>query len=269
VKRRVVATVEVMVVFLLCVLLFHAIRAVPFSQWEVEILPGQQLFLLEYGATLVALLVLLALTRRDWAEYGLTLKNLREQMRVVAVGLLPVLTLGATLGRVNWRTWQGAAIVSLVALAGLVVTGWALRKRGAAPVTLALLIGLALPALATSAGPVGAAIVKTAYVYLLVGPAEELLFRGYVQSRLNAAYGRPYQFFGVKWGWGVVVAAAFFALWHAVWRPLAAEAWLHGLWTFFAGLLFGYVRERGRSVAPASILHSAMNYLPFFDLLGA
>ncbi|MBN1179732.1 MAG: CPBP family intramembrane metalloprotease, partial [Anaerolineae bacterium] len=62
----------------------------------------------------------------------------------------------------------------------------------------------------------------------------------------------------------VVVAAALFGLWHVAWRPLALASWYHGMWTFFAGVVFGYVRERSGGIAAASILHSVTNYIPFF-----
>ena len=42
---------------------------------------------------------------------------------------------------------------------------------------------------------------------LFVGFGEENLYRGYMQSRLNEAFGRPYRFFGVPFGWGVFVTA--------------------------------------------------------------
>jgi membrane protease YdiL (CAAX protease family) len=37
--------------------------------------------------------------------------------------------------------------------------------------------------------------------FIFVGPCEELVFRGYTQSRLNDAFGRPYRFLGINLGW--------------------------------------------------------------------
>jgi membrane protease YdiL (CAAX protease family) len=260
--------VEVALVFLLAVVLFRCIRVSAFSEWELEILPGQGLFFLEYGAVLGMVLVLLAVTRRDWERYGITLQDGRRHLRVLAIGLLPVLALGGVLGMVNWTTLTGSLVVSGAAVGVLVVVAWALKDResvGTVIPTLALV--LVVPS-ALGVGAVGTAIIKTVYFYLLVGPAEEVLFRGYVQSRLNAVFEKPFRFFGVEWGWGLVMASALFGLWHVVLSPLGVGAWWHGVWTFFAGLIFGYVRERSGGVLAASILHSVLNYMPLLDLIG-
>ncbi len=103
----------------------------------------------------------------------------------------------------------------------------------------------------------------SAFVFYLffVGLGEELLFRGYIQSRLNAAFGRPFQFYGVCWGWGIVITAVLFGLMHVIntgsiaikgdWQP--APWW--GFWTFFASFVSGFVREKTGSIAAPAILH--------------
>jgi hypothetical protein len=261
-RSKIGATIEALVVFSLVVVLFQSVRVSPFSRWEEATLPGSRLFILEYGVVLGFVLGLMALTRRDWGAYGMTLRVRRRQVRVIAIGLLPVMTLGGVLGMVNWSTWTGAGIVSAVAVGMLIIMGWALNDAGTGQACVMILALSALAPAITNVGAAGTALLKTLYVYLLVGPAEEALFRGYIQSRLNEAWGRPYRFFGVRWGWGLVIASMLFGLWHVVWRPLAGGAWPHGMWSFFVGLLFGYVRERSDSIVPASVLHSVMNYLP-------
>jgi hypothetical protein len=122
-------------------------------------------------------------------------------------------------------------------------------------------------AMVWSDATVGSTMVRTLYVYLLVGPAEEILFRGYAQTRLNEAWGRPYRFFHVGWGFGAAGAALLFGLWHVLLMPAAPGVWLQVMWTAGAGLLFGYLRERSQSVVPSSLLHSVMNYVPFSEWL--
>ena len=268
VRSKISAIVEVAAIFFLIVVLFQSIRISNLSQWETEILSGQRSLFLEYGAVLGIVIALLAITGRDRQKYGLTLKDGKLQARVIVIGLPPVFALSGTLGLVDWRTWIGAGLVSLVAIGAVFGLGWALRGKGTAPgLMMALALGASVPC-GVEIGPVSKALIKTAYFYLLAGPAEEMLFRGYIQSRLNETLGKPYRFFGVKWGWGLVLASVFFGLWHVVWRPLDGGAWLHGMWTFFAGLIFGYVREKSNSVVAASVLHSVMNYVPLFDLIG-
>ena len=100
--------------------------------------------------------------------------------------------------------------------------------------------------------------------FVFAGPAQETVFRGYIQSRLNTI-GRPYQFFGVTWGWGLVASALFFGVWHVV-APFTLHgtfdlAWPHGLWTFGAGLLFGFVREKTGGIVASALLHGVLNVL--------
>ncbi|NLE77653.1 MAG: CPBP family intramembrane metalloprotease [Chloroflexi bacterium] len=98
-------------------------------------------------------------------------------------------------------------------------------------------------------------------------PAEELLFRGVGQGRLNEAFGQPWRSFGVPWGWGAVGSAALLGLWHVVLSPYSPAVWPHALWTFFVGLFFACLQERSGGLAAPSLLHGVLNYVPFFDLL--
>jgi hypothetical protein len=45
--------------------------------------------------------------------------------------------------------------------------------------------------------------------------AEEFAFRGYIQSRLNQAFGRPMRLLGVRFRLGLIVASLLFGLLHA------------------------------------------------------
>lgn len=266
VQPKIGALVEVIAVFLLAVALFYGIRMATFSDWEEAILPGQGLFFLEYAVVLGIVLGVLAIAQRDWQGYGITLRNGKQQVQVIVVGVLPFLALGGLLGMVNWRTWGGSAVISIAAVGVLVVIGWVLRDKDNGKGTAVALALLALAPM-SQVGEVGRVILKTIYFYCLAGPAEEILFRGYIQTRLNQGYGKPYRFFGTEWGIGLVVSAALFGLWHVAMHPLEGGAWFHGLWTLFAGIALGYVRERSKGIVAGSVLHSVMNYLPVFDLI--
>jgi membrane protease YdiL (CAAX protease family) len=104
------------------------------------------------------------------------------------------------------------------------------------------------------------AVIEFVFYIFFFRLGEELLFRGYIQSRLNAAWGKPFQFFGVRWGWGVVIASVLFGLMHVLnvgslvsgaWQP----EWWWGFWTFFGGLVLGFVREKTGSIVAPTILH--------------
>jgi membrane protease YdiL (CAAX protease family) len=102
---------------------------------------------------------------------------------------------------------------------------------------------------------------------LLVGAGvgEEVFFRGYVQSRLNEAFGRPWRCFGVDFGPGLFGATLLFGLIHVlngidyfaeIYRPM----WWHGLATA-STLFYGFVRERYGSVLPPAIVHGLADLL--------
>ncbi|MDH7561736.1 MAG: CPBP family intramembrane metalloprotease, partial [bacterium] len=96
-------------------------------------------------------------------------------------------------------------------------------------------------------------------------------FRGYIQSRLNAAFGKPFRFFGVTWGWGLVITAALFGLMHVanigsfIDHQWEAE-WWWGFWTFFSGLVFGFVREKSGNIIAPAILHGLPQALAYAAL---
>ncbi|MCC6191923.1 MAG: CPBP family intramembrane metalloprotease [Anaerolineales bacterium] len=81
-----------------------------------------------------------------------------------------------------------------------------------------------------------------------------------MQSRLNEAFGRPYQFFGVPFGWGAIITALLFGFAHVgILRwilGLTTEVALPwGVWTVFSGLVFGFVREKSGGILAPALLH--------------
>ena len=98
------------------------------------------------------------------------------------------------------------------------------------------------------------------YYLVFVGFSEELLYRGYIETRLNEAFPRPYRFFDVDWGWGTIFGALIFGLSHVgliAWliREANTLTWAWGLWTFFGGLVFSYIRQKTGSILAPAILH--------------
>jgi membrane protease YdiL (CAAX protease family) len=89
--------------------------------------------------------------------------------------------------------------------------------------------------------------------FLLVAIPEEVFYRGYMQTRLDAVFKRRVTILGAKVGWSLVVTSAFFAVGHLV------EPRLDKLGTFFPGLVFGWLRARTGSVGGAVIFHALCN----------
>ena len=85
---------------------------------------------------------------------------------------------------------------------------------------------------------------------IMAGAAEEIFFRGYMQTRFREAWPA---------GAAIVTAAAAFGLLHL--------EWLHALLALMLGLWFGYVTERMGSALPSLAAHVINNSM--FTLLTA
>lgn len=107
--------------------------------------------------------------------------------------------------------------------------------------------------------------------FVFVGPVEELVFRGYIQSRLNEAFGRPRQFLGVSFGVGIIISSLLFGLVHTMnantFNPFLGKYSLDIFWgiiAFMIGLVLGFVREKTGSIVAPALLHGALD---FFGIL--
>lgn len=101
-----------------------------------------------------------------------------------------------------------------------------------------------LEALDVSSLGIGAEVLMTFCVILLMPLLEELFFRGIIFSQLQIARGRS---------WAVGGSALLFALFHLQIDLVAG--------TFVLGLVMGVLRARSGSVWPAFVLHSTNNGL--------
>lgn len=207
-------------------------------------------------------LLLLVVTHRNLAAYGLSLRNPSYHLDIAATAFVPVAIASAVFALVDYREWRGSLILATVQIAVLFAIGWLLKRKptaGENEVLLGAILPIACSELAIGARLGNALSAFVFYVFFL-GLGEELLFRGYIQSRLNAAFGKPLRFFGVNCGWGIVMTAALFGLMHVLnlgslvggrWQL----AWWWGFWTFFSGLVLGFVREKSGSIIASTILH--------------
>jgi membrane protease YdiL (CAAX protease family) len=96
--------------------------------------------------------------------------------------------------------------------------------------------------------------------FICSGFGEEIMYRGYYQSRINEEFGRPFTFLGVNFGIGVLISALLFAVTHILnpFSPFTQNyelAWWWGLFTFAAGVTLGLVREKTGSIIPCGIAH--------------
>jgi uncharacterized protein len=256
------AVIEVVFVFALIWAVIALVGLSPVGEGERQTM-GRYNFL-TYAVIIALTLLVLFVTRREPAAYGVSFRNLRYHLDIAVTAFLPV-ALGfipiAFIGN-NHKSWWGALIMCAVITVELFLLGWLLQRkptrneRGFVVGALLLFTFSNLTPKAPLESPAAGFIF---YIFFL-GFGEELLFRGYIQSRLNEAWGRPFQFFGVPWGWGLVIASLIFGLMHVVnigslingnWQ---LEPWW-GVWTIFGGLVNGFVREKTGSIVAPSILH--------------
>ncbi len=264
-KTKLLALLEVLLVFAALEGLEVLWRSTGIPQWEVQNLGSS------YTGMLLWVLVpalIIWLPRRSWAEYGLSSMNwptnLDVGIKAFLVACIPLVfgVGGAMQLGLEPNQLSGGLFVAMMELLGLALMVWILNhqkpvksgRRNVISLALLLLLPI-LVALAMSRLTV--VIVSTVvWQFVFSGFGEEFAFRGYFQSRLNQAFGRPVRLFGIQFGAGLIIASLLFGLWHAdnTYDPaigFSSLAWGWGLWTFVAGLFFGVIREKtGTLVAP-------------------
>ena len=265
-RPRIAAVVEtLLVVFVLMPGLTRFIyRSFPgFETWQTGTL-GFPFPVFVHVVMASLALLFIALRGGKMAAYGIRFDNLRAQLEIAAACFIPVVLASMPHGfGVDHTAWGGALILSGTKIALLLWLGWRLRKE-----PLALGAGAAGALLMLSqppAGDAGSGIAAQAVALFLtyalfVGFGEEILYRGYVHSRLNEAFGRPHSFFGVAFGWGTILAALVFGLTHvgfvrSMLEPGASLTPAWGVWTFFGGLVYAFVREKSGGVLAPALLH--------------
>jgi len=166
--------------------------------------------------------------------------------------------------------WGGAVIIGPFYLAATLIVLWMLKgeqtveespfsKSDARTAGWIFLGGIALIAVLHQVNAIARDIL---IALVFVGFAEEFLFRGYMQSRLNMAFGKPFEFLNLKFGWGIIIASALFGLAHVISPGENPMQWSWGFWTFCAGLGFGVIREKGGSFLAPAVVHGVTMIIP-------
>jgi membrane protease YdiL (CAAX protease family) len=140
------------------------------------------------------------------------------------------------------------------------------------PSIVALLLALAVPAVFFILGA-RKKLDAEGWAFLLIMPglAEELVFRGVFQSLLNRVFGKPWRLANAEFGWGLIVTAILFAGFNglvAVDPQLHVRIVLHAaIAPLLMSLVSGWVRERTDSVWPSVFGHNLSNLvIPFASL---
>jgi uncharacterized protein len=264
VKTKILTLLEVLSVFALMVVLRISLGSTSIVQREQQNLGWSYTVpLIWIGVTVLVIL----LTRRSWAEYGISAKNWQTNldigMKAYLVRFIPIVigTAGAT-----WLGLNGLSSVIyrvLIWVIAMALMLWVLHqqkvvKSGRANVIVMFLLLLVPIGVALALGKLSLVVLSTViWQFALSGFGEEFIYRGYVQSRLNQAFGRPMRLLGIQFGPGLIIASLLFGLLHAF--NLSAPAigfsslnWDWALFSAIGGLFLGVIREKtGTLLAPA------------------
>jgi len=283
-KSRALALLEVVLVFAFIQIIVLTLRRTGPVQWEFENLGWSYLAMVPFVG-IPALIIWLG--RREWADFGISLANwptnldigikaflVRAIPLVLGSGLAGLLSLPRDVPR-------RGAILGLFEILAIVVILWLIRsqkpvgsgRRNVITVGLLLLIPLII---AVAVGQFGVVIISTVFwQFVFSGFGEELVYRGYFQSRLNQAFGRPWHFLGVQFGAGLILASLLFGLLHAFNTydaaiGLGSLSWGWAISSSMAGLFFGVLREKTGTLLAPAIAHGLPDALgePFIQMFG-
>jgi uncharacterized protein len=272
VRSKILAIIEIILVYAVMQALGIALRSTGIVQWETQNLgwtyTGMFIFV-----CIPALIIWL--TRRNWAEYGVTLAewqtNLDLGIKAYLVRIIPVSFLLLTIlwFKMDYRTFPGGAITTLGEIIGIAIMLFILGHQQAVKasstarsnVITIILLFLFPIVLAGMMGKLSLIIFSTVvWQFVFSGFGEEFVWRGYVQSRLNQAFGRPMRMFGIQFGAGLIITSILFGFFHAfnTYDPAIGFASLSWGWALSAtcgGLLFGIIREKTGSLLACGLAH--------------
>ena len=101
------------------------------------------------------------------------------------------------------------------------------------------------------------------YEATMPGLGEEFVYRGIFLVLLNEAFGRPWKFAGIQFGWGFVIVSVMFGLLHGIDAKSLSEvhiSWGPAMFLPMAiGFVLAWIRERSGSVWPGVLLHNFVN----------
>jgi membrane protease YdiL (CAAX protease family) len=235
------------------------------------------------SAMILFTVALLLLFRKNFDQYGCSLKRWRYSLNV---GLLcGILTVAAAALIIVFAPFpfdprrppdiMRALVFALGGMIALFLLLWLLMRerpllrRIPSLVAIFVLLGLLALPLALAwylSRPFLNALLTVLWLFLGAGFGEEMFFRGYVQSRVDQAFGRPFRFMRADFGAGLFVSALLFGFIHVLntvdyFGGRWDFAWWWWLPNFVTGLLYGCLREKTGSILAGGVYHGLTDVL--------
>ena len=118
-------------------------------------------------------------------------------------------------------------------------------------------------------GTLGSFGETTLYMLIIPGLSEEIVSRGLLLAILIRYLGQPWNLYGIRFGWGIILVSLLFIEGHLFIYSLSMN---HFIWTgsidlignvIVATITFAYLRLKTRSIWPGVICHSMIDVAPF------
>jgi membrane protease YdiL (CAAX protease family) len=283
-KTKLLAILEVSSVFALIMTLLVALRSTAVYQWEIGHLGWSYVGMSIYVGIPA---VVVWLTRRSWAEVGVSSADWRTNL---GIGIKATLVRCIPTWFGYWAVMLlplgddplvGSVFTVLLWMVALALMVWILNRQKAAKSArrnvITILGFLFLPLVfALAMSRLSVVILSTVvWQFAFSGFGEEFVYRGYYQSRLNQAFGRPVRLFGIQFGVGLILASLLFGLNHAfnTYDPaigVSSLAWGSAAGSFAAGLFFGVLREKTGTLVTPGLAHGLLDALgePLMKMFG-
>ena len=161
---------------------------------------------------------MIAIQKADFHSYGFTLKQWRSDLSIAVICLI-MLWLGYLLSFTGNSVVNSSLQIALTLIAVVLVAIKKIKPQGGKQGQATSSFILAVPLMiivADALEGVGLIASTAVFQFFMAGFGEEILFRGYMQTRLNEDFGKPWQFKGVNFGPGLLIVSVLFGVLHLI-----------------------------------------------------
>ena len=267
--KKIFALLEIVFVFFLVVFFFKLCR----EEWKVWLV-YEEIFLGHRGVSkliafigIPSLFITLSGKKRS-NSFGIHFQKINISFRYAfraysIVGPACITFWIISIFNLSFTEFYGAGILTLVfSIAFLWVLVLFQRKPNLPESTSStkdwlILLGIIISVLLISFfGSSSKVLISILHLAFIVGLGEEFLFRGYIQSRLNQAFGKPFHLGSTSIGIGLPISAILFGLMHGI-NTETPSWWM--LYPIPLGFLLGYLREKSGGFLTCAILHALID----------